>query len=152
MKIPILLVAVLLCFCLTLLFACATVPNSSKLEKSARVLQSLIDLRKLAVRESRSESNEDLLRRRVCAAIGEQHSPDQLAKLAVLCRTMAYPQSADDVRSDRVFDLAYWRCIEMITTIGGNEGADAIKQVEAFSNLQGGEILMFQQALHTAKP
>jgi hypothetical protein len=79
----------------------------------------------------------------VRSLIAETMKPIQTAKelelAAVLAYQIAFPQSAGDIAYDRVFDAAFWSCIEKLSRIRGAESTYTLDRIVRRCNLEAGD-------------
>lgn len=62
---------------------------------------------------------------------------DELGHAARLCYSVAYPQMAEDVSYDMVFDAAMWECVRRIAAIPGTEAAMELTSLRPFIGADG---------------
>lgn len=70
---------------------------------------------------------------------------DQLERLAIICHSIAWPQAAEDVAHDGVFDCAMWRCVSRIAGRPGSGAASALQRLHPIIGPDGGSSLRMKE-------
>ena len=101
-------------------------------------------LRKMALATNRTGDNAKI-DQQIESLLGGAKSPDDLTKVALVARIIAYPQQAEHAKFDLVFDRAFWVCVKKISSVGGDVSRSALDEIEGKAGLMGHEKTMFQE-------
>ena len=111
------------------------------------VIHKVAEINNVAASLGRSHADDRQVDHALNKILQDIDGVEEIAKIAIICRAMAYPQDASDVRIDRVYDRAYWLCVERLAADPGKPADAALSEVEAMSGLQAGDRLAFEDLL-----
>lgn len=141
-------------FVLTLLLmvsvACGTQPSLAKQKTIHNVLAALSRVEKISM-TSAGAVDDPKIGGQLKAIAGSIESLDELAKIAVICRVLAYPQEAGDLQTDNIYDAMFWACVVRLSSIPGADATSALEEIERLYPLQGGDRTWFRDLLADQK-
>jgi hypothetical protein len=72
---------------------------------------------------------------------------ETLFRLGIACALAACPGLAGDQAFDRIHEEAAWRCVYLLTDRPGNEAADYLERMKEVFGRDGGNSLLFKDAI-----
>jgi len=130
------------------------------IDKSSRVAK-VVDLvsllSKMASKATDDESNLnpqtgreldkylDNLQQQVETEVKKITEPQEIVMLGLFCRSILGSENAEDVSYDRVFNFAYWYCVELLAQNHSPASVSSLSLLEKKSNLIGGELSLFRE-------
>ena len=109
-----------------------TVPEGNhkadRVQKELSVLQELHELASQSKDQAVSPASP--LAMRIKQTLSKLSTVDELRQMALLCHGVTYPQMAEDIAYDLVFDHAMWLCIQRIADTPGGDAAAALRSLK----------------------
>jgi hypothetical protein len=122
-------------------------------QKAAKVVGILNALHQLS-RIASMQRDVDLsrtTRKKVYGQVARFKHPDDLRTLALMCRYLTMITDVDYVAYDRVFEVALWRCVDLLAEDPSDAAVESLQSLWDLSNTDAGATRLFEEATSRQK-
>jgi hypothetical protein len=128
----------------------AQAPERKKEGNVAVILETAKDISRLASsNESVTgiENPNDNMRQRTYKTVEKINDAEGLVTLALILRAILGSQDAADVDYDRVINVAFWHCVNLISEDTSDEAAVLLRRLWRLSGTDAGDTRLFREAI-----
>lgn len=119
-----------------------------------RILELLKELYVVAIsdyEEKQAIHTQDLFRELPIYSKIKKLNPSELTRFALMCKSISYPQNAENVNFDCVYVQAFWASLKMLGEYKTREAYDGLCLIERSVQFDGGDKLIFDAILQRHK-
>lgn len=120
--------------------------KASQIAKILRVIENLAQMAEASPDKSDADPSPDV-RKRIYNEVDTIKDPDQLVIVGRICRSILAGQEAADVGYDKVFNVAFWHCVDLLSQDTSDASVDALKLLWVYSNTDGADTRLFKDAI-----
>jgi hypothetical protein len=125
-------------------------------EKANKVRKMLEVIQKLSLMAASNTDRDDAdpdeqTRSRIYSEVETIKNPDELVTLGRICRSILGEQEAGDVAYDKIFNTAFWHCVQLLAQDTSDDAVRDLNELWRYSNTDAGDSMLFKEAIADQK-